>query len=227
MSVTELELKSLLLRKKTGRYVERSEVNWLCREIWREKSVETRETPGHDQEECRDGWKKPQENAKQACQLEVDCKRRKSRICSHQILPRPPLDSRRPGGVNPIRETPLGRAVEKLENGLCWWNVDFAQETGKCPRETEKRERATLSDHSRCFQSFASSMFGEAGKIVVADVLGYEFPGRLAVLVDGDGSESGGCNVLDQVQADNWFVCDAESLGLRMAQVTPSTEIRK
>ena len=36
MSVTELELKTLLLRKKkTGRYLERSELNWLCREIWR------------------------------------------------------------------------------------------------------------------------------------------------------------------------------------------------
>ena len=27
--------------------------------------------------------------------------------------------------------------------------------------------------------------------------------------------------------ADSWFVCDAESLGLRMAQVTPSTAIRE
>ena len=76
-------------------------------------------------------------------------------------------------------------------------------------------------------KSIPSRMFGEAGKIVDADVLGYEFPGRLAVLVDGDGSESGGCNVLDQVQTDSWTVCDAESLGLRMAQVTPSTEIRE
>ena len=47
------------------------------------------------------------------------------------------------------------------------------------------------------------------------------------MLADGNGSESGGCNLLDQVQADSWFVCDAESLGLRMAQVTPSTEIRE
>ena len=70
-------------------------------------------------------------------------------------------------------------------------------------------------------------MFGKAGKIVVADVLRYAFPGRLAVIVDGDGSESGECNVLDQVQTDSWTVCDAESCGLRVAQVTPSTEIRK
>ena len=47
------------------------------------------------------------------------------------------------------------------------------------------------------------------------------------MFVDGDGSESGGCNVLDQVQAYCWAVCDARSLGLRLAQVTSSTEIRK
>ena len=69
-------------------------------------------------------------------------------------------------------------------------------------------------------------MFGKAGEVVVADVLEHGFPGRLAVFVDGDGSESGGCNVLDQVQAYCWIVCDAKSLGLRLAQVTPSTEIR-
>ena len=47
------------------------------------------------------------------------------------------------------------------------------------------------------------------------------------MFVDGDGSESGGCNVLDQIQAYCWTVCDARSLGLRLAQVTSSTEIRE
>ena len=116
--------------------------------------------------------------------------------------------------------------MEKHENGLCWWYVALAIETGKCLEEAEKRERVTGSDHSRCFESIACRMFGEAGKVVVVDLLGYEFPGRLAVLVDGNGSESGGCNVLDQVQTDSWTVCDAESVGLCMAQVTPSTRIR-
>ena len=63
---------------------------------------------------------------------------------------------------------------------------------------------------------------------ITADVLKAlppEFPGRLAVLVDGDGSESGGCNVLDEIQTDSWIVCDAESFGLCMAQATLSTEI--
>ena len=44
MSVTEMELKTLLLRKKkTGRYLERSELDWLCREIWRKKKALKRE----------------------------------------------------------------------------------------------------------------------------------------------------------------------------------------
>ena len=38
MSVTELELKSLLLKnKREGRHLERAELNWLCRAIWRKK----------------------------------------------------------------------------------------------------------------------------------------------------------------------------------------------
>ena len=53
------------------------------------------------------------------------------------------------------------------------------------------------------------------------------FPRRLAVLYDGNGSESGGCNVLDEVQAYCWAVCDAKSLGLRMAQLAPSTAVRE
>ena len=64
-------------------------------------------------------------------------------------------------------------------------------------------------------------MFGTTGKVAVVDVLGHDFPGRLAVLFHSSGSESGGCNVLDQVQADSRTVCDVESLGLRLAQVTP------
>ena len=44
MSVTELELKSLLLRKKkTGRHLERTELNWLCGAIWRKRRALKRE----------------------------------------------------------------------------------------------------------------------------------------------------------------------------------------
>ena len=198
MSVTEVELKSLLLRKKkTGWHLEGTELNWLCA-LKREKyltkikeSAEMGKAPNKTQSE-HFNW---------------------SSIAKQ-------------GGDNPIRETTLGRAVEKLENGLCRRNVDFTKETGNCLEEIEKRESLSGSDHSRCFEIIASRMFGKIGEIAVVDVLGYDFPG-LAMLYDGNGSGSGGCNVLDQVQANRWAVCDAKSLGLRMSQVTPSTEIRE
>ena len=198
----------------------------LSRNLEKEKSVEMRETLGQDQGESRDG-ESPQENAKQAFSTGARLQKTKIPNLFSQILPRTLLDSGRPGGINPIRETPLGRAVEKPETGLCRRNVDFTKKTGKCPEEIEKRERLTGSNHSRCFRSIAFRMLGEIGEIAFVDVLGYEFPRRLAVLLDGDGSESGWCNVLDQVQADSWTVCDAKSLGLCMAQVALSTEIRE
>ena len=46
------------------------------------------------------------------------------------------------------------------------------------------------------------------------------------MFVDG-GSESGRSDVLDQVQTYCWTVCDAKSLGLPLAQVTPSTALQK
>ena len=44
---------------------------------------------------------------------------------------------------------------------------------------------------------------------------------------DGNGPESGGCNVLDQVQANCWTEWDARSLGLCMAHVTLTAAIRE
>ena len=101
MSVAELELKTLLLRKKKNRTEPRAVRTELAlsSNLEKEKSVETREALGQNQGECRDG-ESLQENAVQAFQLEINCKRRKSRICSHKILPRPLLNPRRPGGVN-------------------------------------------------------------------------------------------------------------------------------
>ena len=75
----------------------------LSRNLEEAESAEERETPGQDQGECRVG-ESHQENTKQAFQLELDCKTRKPRICSHKLLPRPLPDSGRPGGSNPIRE---------------------------------------------------------------------------------------------------------------------------
>ena len=50
---------------------------------------------------------------------------------------------------------------------------------------------------------------------------------HMAVLFDSCGTRSGGRNVFVQVQADRWLVRDAKNLGLRMAQITPSTAVRK
>ena len=57
--------------------------------------------------------------------------------------------------------------------------------------------------------------------------MGNFLPRRLAVLFAGNGSESGGSNVLDQVQATCWTVLDAKSHGLRVTHVTPSSAIRE
>ena len=100
----------------------------LSRQMEKKTSLETREASGKDQGECRDG-KSPQENAKQAFQLDLECKTRKPRVCSHKLLPKPLLNSGRPGGSNLIRERILGRFVEKLENGLCRRHADFTKET--------------------------------------------------------------------------------------------------
>ena len=119
----------------------------LLRSMEEKTSLETRGASGKDQGERRDG-ESSQENAKHASQLDFDCKTRKPRNCSHKLLPRPLLDSRRPGGSNPIRETSLGRAVEKPENGRCRRNVDLTEETGERSEEIEKWERFNGSNHS-------------------------------------------------------------------------------
>ena len=227
MSVTEMELKTLLLRKKkTGRYLERSDLKLaLSRNLEKEKSTEREKHLDKIKESAEMGRAPKKTQSKHFNWKSIAKDGNPESVLTKYF--RDLYSLRRTGGVNPIRETTLGGAVEKHENRLCWWNVDLAKETGKCLEEAEKRERVTRSNHSRCIESIASRMFGKAGEVVVVDVLEHGFPGRLAVFVDGDGSESGGCNVLDQVQAYCWTVCDAKSLGLRLAQVTPSTEIRK
>ena len=224
MSVTELELKNTSVEKEENRTIPRA-IRFelaLSRNLEKEKSVETRETFGQDQGECGDG-KAPKKTQASISDLQ------KTKI-PESVLTKFFQDLYSiPEDQEESTQSERRHWVELWKNmrmDCAGGNVDLAIETGKCLEEAEKRERVTGSDHSRCFESIASRMFGEAGKVVVVDVLGYEFPGRLAVLVDGDGSESGGCNVLDQVQTDSWTVCDAESVGLCMAQVTPSTEIR-
>ena len=173
MSVTGLELKSLLLRKqRDGRQLGRTELNWLCRAIWRKRRALERETSEQDQGKCRDG-ERPQENTKQAFQLEFDCETRKPRKSAHRLLPRPLVSPDGPRRCHPIRETPLGSTWRNLR-------LDCTGGLLISPKKLERALKALPPEES-----------GRAGEIVVDDVLGCVLPGRLAVFFDGNGPESG------------------------------------
>ena len=118
MSVTEMELKSLLLKKKkTGRHLERTELKWLCREIWRKRRALKREKHLDKIKESAEMGKALKKSQSKHFNWSSIAKDENPESVLTKILPRPLLDSGRPGGVNPIRETPLCRAVEKPENG--------------------------------------------------------------------------------------------------------------
>ena len=137
--MTELELKSLLLRKKkTGRYLERSELNWLCREIWRKRTALKRERHLDKIKESAEMGKAPKKTQSKHFNWSSIAKDENPESVLTKFFQYLYSISGRPRGDNPNRETPLGAAVEKPENGLCWRNVDFAKETGKCLEEAEK-----------------------------------------------------------------------------------------
>ena len=228
MSVTELDLKTVLLRKKkTGRYHERSELNWLCREIWRMRRALKREKHLDKIKESAEMAKAPKKTQSKHFNLKSIAKDENP----ESVLTKYFRDLYSiPEDLEELTQSERRHWVELWKN----MRIDCAGGMLISPKKLEnvlkkakERERLTGSDHSRCFESITARMFGTAGEVAVGDVLEHGFPGRLAVFVDGDGSESGGCNVLDQVQAYCWTVCDAKSLGLRLAQVTPSTELRE
>ena len=181
----------------------------MPRNLEKTESAEAGKTFDQDQGECRDG-ETTQENTKHTFQLEIDCETRESRSSSHRLLPIPQLNSCGPRRCYPIRETSLDRASEKLESGLCGLTADLIEEFGESLERTENGKGSP--DHSGCFEVMATGMSGKVGEIVVCDVLGHEFPGVMAVLFDCYRSESGGCNVFDQVQADRWLVRDVKSV---------------
>ena len=115
MTVTELELKSLLLQKKRdGRHFGRAELNRLCRAFWRkQRALKRQKYFDQDQGKCRCG-ESNQENTKQTFQLEFDCETRESRNSSHRLLPRPLLNSCGPRRHRPIRENSLDSAMKSL-----------------------------------------------------------------------------------------------------------------
>ena len=226
MSVTEMELKTLLLRKKkTGRYLERSELNWLCREIWRKRRALKRE--------------KHLDKIKESAEMGRAPKKTQSKHFNWKSIAK----DENPESVLTKYFRDLYSISEEQEELTqserrhwveLWKNMRIDCTGGMLisPKKLENVLKKLKNGKGSPDQITADvlkalppRMFGKAGEVVVADVLEHGFPGRLAVFVDGDGSECGGCNVLDQVHC--WTVCDAKSLGLRLAQVTPSTEIRK
>ena len=55
--------------------------------------------------------------------------------------------------------------------------LNSPEKAGESIEQTDKREMFAGAGHSGCFESIAPGMFGEAGEIVVDDVLGYVLPG--------------------------------------------------
>ena len=118
---------------------------------------------------------------------------------------------------------------ERLHRMELWKNlrVDCAGGMLISFEQTEKRERFTGSDHSGCSESISPECLEKLARLLLMMRWDMTFPEDWLCSFGCDGSESGGCNVLDQVQTDCWTLCDAESSGLRVAQVTPSTAARE
>ena len=173
MTVTELELKILVLQKKReGQHLERAELNRLCRAIWRHRRALKREKHlTKIKEKCGDGKASKKSRSKHLNWSSI-AKQKKSEISSHRLLPRPLYNPCGPKRHCSIRENSLDEAVEKLENGLCGWNADLNEEVEECAEQPG-------SDHSGCFESIAPEVSGKVGEIVVCDVLGYELPGGM------------------------------------------------
>ena len=188
------------------------------------ESAEARETPGQDQGECRDG-ESPQENAKQAFQLELDSKTRKPESVLTNFFQE--LHSI-PANQEEATQSERRHWVELWKN----LRVDCAggmlispKKLEKSLEEIEQRERFTRSNHSRRFESIAFRMFGEIGEIVVVDVLGYDFPGRLCSMTLM-APKVVGATCLTKFRPIA-RLCAMRTVLLRLAQVAPSTELRK
>ena len=193
MSVTELELKTLLLRKKkTGRYLERTELNWLCREIWRKRRALKRE--------------KHLDKIKESAEMGKAPKKTQSKHFNWTSIakdenPESVLTKYFPDLYSLSAEQEELTQSERRHWVELWKNMRIDCAGGMLISPKKLENVFTGSDHSRCVESIVARMFGTTGEVAVVDVLEHGFSRRLAVFVDGDGSESGGCNVLDQVQA--------------------------
>ena len=168
ISVTELELKSLLLKKKReGRHLERAELNWFCRAIWRKRRALKREKQLTKIKVSVKTEKASQGNTKHTFQLEFDCETRKSRNSFHKISSKTSAQFLWTKKVLPNPRDSLDRALEKHENGLCWWNTDVNEETGESTEQTAKMGKGPPDQmtadvltalHPECLEKLAGSL---------------------------------------------------------------------
>ena len=108
MSATELELKSLLLRKKRdGRQLGRTELNWLCRAM-KERSDEIHLNKIKESTETEKAPKKTQ--SKHFNWSSIAKQENPENVLTDFFQDLSPGGPRR---CHPIREAPLGRALEK------------------------------------------------------------------------------------------------------------------
>ena len=111
---------ALLRKRRDGRQLGRTELNWLCQAIWRKKTALKREKHLNNIKESAETEKAPKKT--QTKHFNWSSMKKFSQTSSKTSIPR---------RCHPIRETPLGRTLEKPEDGLHSKIADFAKETGE------------------------------------------------------------------------------------------------
>ena len=146
----------------------------LSNNLEKEESVETRQTLDQDQGKCRDGKAPEKTQSKHFNWSSIAKQEKPETVLTNffQDVYSIPVDQ------EGITQSERLHWIDLWKNlRVDWWDADLNEETGQSTAQTEKRERFTGSDHSGCFESIAPGMSGEAGEIVVDDVLEYVFPG--------------------------------------------------
>ena len=196
LTVTELDLKILLLQKKRdGRDLERAEPNILCCAIWRKRKALKREKLFTKIKESAATTESSKEN-KEAFHPELDFDTRGSREGSRTLLARPLLSPCRPSGPCPIRE------------GRTWKNLRVC-----C---------GSLVSSKKLEKVLSRPTYGE-GTRTAGGCAGHELSEGMSVFHCSVGTKSCGCHELCRIQADRSIVCDEQIIGLNcgVSDVTP------
>ena len=197
----------------------------------KEESAETRETSEQDQGECRDRESLP-ENTKQAFQLEFDCKTRESQKPFSQDFFQDlnAILADQVDNVTQVRETPMGRTLEKPENVLRGWNMLAPpKKLEKALNKLKNKKGSPDQITTDVLKALLPGLSGKTVKIGVTDVLGNvnfleDWLCSLTVMAP----KVEGATSLAKVQANRWFVCDAKNSWPSFGStVTPSSEIRE